>query len=133
MRVNRKLWLLGLSEGWLTGDGTDSDAIYVQSSDVRRNDSRRVGTVVAEDPFDIAKRFSPLGMFREAQRAQNMGSRTTLEPISCICLVRLEGFEPPTPGSEDQCSNPLSYRRRRGIGVRKGIRTLDLQGHNLAP
>jgi hypothetical protein len=20
-----------------------------------------------------------------------------------------EGFEPPTPGSEDQCSNPLSY------------------------
>lgn len=29
------------------------------------------------------------------------------------CLVRLEGFEPPTPGSEDQCSNPLSYRRLR--------------------
>ena len=27
--------------------------------------------------------------------------------------ARLEGFEPPTPGSEDQCSNPLSYRRMR--------------------
>lgn len=26
-------------------------------------------------------------------------------------LARLEGFEPPTPGSEDQCSSPLSYRR----------------------
>ena len=25
--------------------------------------------------------------------------------------VRPEGFEPPTPGSEDQCSNPLSYGR----------------------
>jgi hypothetical protein len=25
--------------------------------------------------------------------------------------VRLEGFEPPTLGSEDRCSNPLSYSR----------------------
>lgn len=24
-------------------------------------------------------------------------------------MVPAEGFEPPTPGSEDQCSNPLSY------------------------
>ncbi len=26
-------------------------------------------------------------------------------------MVRLEGFEPPTLGSVDRCSNPLSYRR----------------------
>lgn len=26
-------------------------------------------------------------------------------------MARLEGFEPPTPGSEDRCSCPLSYRR----------------------
>lgn len=25
--------------------------------------------------------------------------------------IRLEGIEPPTPGSKDQRSNPLSYRR----------------------
>ena len=29
-------------------------------------------------------------------------------------LARLEGFEPTTPGSEDRCSNPLSYRRWGG-------------------
>ena len=45
--------------------------------------------------------------------------------------ARLEGFEPTTPGSEDRCSCPLSYRRE--CGVSGGIRTLDLQGHNLAP
>ena len=28
-----------------------------------------------------------------------------------ISLVRLEGFEPPTLGSVDRCSNPLSYSR----------------------
>ena len=28
-----------------------------------------------------------------------------------MALVRLEGFEPPTLGSEDRCSNPLSYSR----------------------
>ena len=26
-------------------------------------------------------------------------------------MVRLEGFEPPTLGSVDRCSNPLSYSR----------------------
>lgn len=26
-------------------------------------------------------------------------------------MVRPAGFEPTTPGSEDQCSNPLSYGR----------------------
>lgn len=26
-------------------------------------------------------------------------------------LVRPDGFEPPTPCSEDRCSNPLSYGR----------------------
>jgi hypothetical protein len=45
--------------------------------------------------------------------------------------ARPDGFEPPTPGSEDQCSDPLSYGR--GIrGVSEGIRTPGLQGHNLA-
>ena len=28
-----------------------------------------------------------------------------------ITKVRLEGFEPPTLGSVDRCSNPLSYSR----------------------
>ena len=46
-----------------------------------------------------------------------------------MLMARLEGFEPTTLGSEDRCSNPLSY----GRGVDGGIRTLDLQGHNLAP
>ena len=27
-------------------------------------------------------------------------------------IARLEGFEPTTPGSEDRCSSPLSYRRK---------------------
>ena len=26
-------------------------------------------------------------------------------------MVRLAGFEPTTPGSASQCSNPLSYKR----------------------
>jgi hypothetical protein len=37
---------------------------------------------------------------------------TTPKPFDYrIFLVRLEGFEPPTPGSEDRCSIPLSYSR----------------------
>ena len=37
--------------------------------------------------------------------------------------MRLDGFEPPTLGSEDRCSSPLSYRRiKNGEG---GIRTLE--------
>lgn len=32
-------------------------------------------------------------------------------------MVPVEGLEPPTPGSEDQCSNPLSYT---------GINTLNI-------
>ena len=40
-------------------------------------------------------------------------------------MVRPEGFEPPTPGSEDQCSNPLSYGRSFGRGEPGGARTLD--------
>lgn len=30
-------------------------------------------------------------------------------------MVPEEGFEPPTPGSEDQCSNPLSYSGMKHI------------------
>lgn len=28
-------------------------------------------------------------------------------------IARQEGFEPPTLGSEDRCSSPLSYRRKK--------------------
>ena len=30
-------------------------------------------------------------------------------------MARLEGFEPTTPGSEDRCSCPLSYRRTQTV------------------
>lgn len=52
-----------------------------------------------------------------------------------VLLARPEGFEPPTPWSEATCSSPLSYGRvltRDESGVSEGIRTPDLQGHNLA-
>ena len=38
-------------------------------------------------------------------------SRNPYDLIAVILLVRLEGFEPPTLGSVDRCSNPLSYSR----------------------
>jgi hypothetical protein len=42
---------------------------------------------------------------------------TTTKPFNyCVLLVRLEGFEPPTLGSVDRCSNPLSYSRV-GTGI----------------
>ena len=30
-------------------------------------------------------------------------------------VVRLAGFEPTTPGSASQCSNPLSYKRKEAV------------------
>ena len=30
--------------------------------------------------------------------------------VFCLWRALRAGFEPATPGSEDQCSNPLSYR-----------------------
>jgi hypothetical protein len=39
--------------------------------------------------------------------AEKKTSKRSLLRISS--MVPEEGFEPPTPGSEDQCSNPLSY------------------------
>ena len=30
-------------------------------------------------------------------------------------MVRLAGFEPTTPGSASQCSNPLSYKRKKAV------------------
>ena len=39
------------------------------------------------------------------------GRFTSPYHLSRAPLVRLEGFEPPTPGSEDRCSIPLSYSR----------------------
>ena len=41
--------------------------------------------------------------------------------------ARLEGFEPPTPGSEDQCSNPLSYRRMRARVTQDSVAARRLQ------
>ena len=41
-------------------------------------------------------------------------STTDPDPVDflgMVHLVRLEGFEPPTLGSVDRCSNPLSYSR----------------------
>ena len=35
----------------------------------------------------------------------------TFTPELTSEVVRLEGFEPPTLGSVDRCSNPLSYSR----------------------
>lgn|GEM_PF-3365840 len=34
-----------------------------------------------------------------------------------IELARSKGFEPPTLGSEDQCSNPLSYERNHKYDI----------------
>ena len=45
-------------------------------------------------------------MWRNTQAA-NRFTRSWL----VFVVVRLEGFEPPTLGSVDRCSNPLSYRR----------------------
>ena len=53
-------------------------------------DSRMVVDDSSESPYDAAIRISMM---------------------SVITLVRLEGFEPPTLGSVDRCSNPLSYSR----------------------
>ena len=39
-------------------------------------------------------------------------------------MVPVDGFEPPTPGSEDQCSNPLSYT---GVQMLYQFNTLELQ------
>lgn len=56
-------------------------------------------------------------------------------------MVRPDGFEPPTPGSEDQCSNPLSYGRLLAVyyGNREGeeavviIRNLEEANRALLP
>ncbi len=34
-------------------------------------------------------------------------------------MVRPDGFEPPTPCSEDRCSDPLSYGRVFGCGQKQ--------------
>ena len=63
---------------------------------------------------------------RNERRSPRLGERHMRE-------VRPEGFEPPTPWSEATCSGPLSYgRMKEERGVSEGIRTPDLQGHNLA-
>ncbi len=48
--------------------------------------------------------------------ADNRPLKSTINPgpdddLRASLLVRLEGFEPPTLGSVDRCSNPLSYSR----------------------
>ncbi len=34
-------------------------------------------------------------------------------------VVRLAGFEPTTPGSASQCSNPLSYKRMLAVSYQR--------------
>jgi hypothetical protein len=53
-------------------------------------------------------------------------------------LIRPEGLEPPTPGSEDRYSIQLSYGRANQTAIEAvwfgrsdGIRTRDPQDHNL--
>ena len=50
-----------------------------------------------------------------SQRTPSEGGGAKPVPNRCTRSgrrVRLEGFEPPTPGSEDRCSIPLSYSRK---------------------
>ena len=46
---------------------------------------------------------------------RDMGVASLIGSLRCESIqrniVRLEGFEPPTLGSVDRCSNPLSYSR----------------------
>ena len=75
--------------------------------------------------------------FGRRRRAKAVSQALVVEPEGTtsvgMMLARPEGFEPPTPWSEATCSSPLSYGRvREEAGVSEGIRTPDLQGHNLA-
>jgi hypothetical protein len=59
-------------------------------------------------PFGVERAHMPLA------RIHPLNSTTDPDPNDCLGvfpLVRLEGFEPPTLGSVDRCSNPLSYSR----------------------
>jgi hypothetical protein len=47
----------------------------------------------------------------ESDFVRHRDSNWTPEYLAPAQLVRLEGFEPPTLGSVDRCSNPLSYSR----------------------
>ncbi len=62
--------------------------------------SKGAGTNFRHPPF---ARFEPV-------TAEKLSPPPPLE-----IEVRPEGLEPPTPGSEDQCSIQLSYGRRRGV------------------
>ena len=55
-------------------------------------------------------------IFRESAKTKSKAlagraerKRRTLPSYRFLVLATREGFEPPTPSSEDWCSNPLSY------------------------
>ncbi len=58
----------------------------------------------------------------EDQAMDNRNAR--IENAFPMAAVRLEGFEPPTPGSEDQCSDPLSYRRANVMTCQRSIKII---------
>ena len=57
---------------------------------------------------DVAVSYTHLDVYKRQGHAACEDCRCGRLPRH---QVRLEGFEPPTPCSEDKCSNPLSYRR----------------------
>jgi hypothetical protein len=62
-----------------------------------------------QNGFALTQAKLMLMLKRSAQKLMSRG----------IALVRPEGFEPPTLGSEDRCSNPLSYGRLRNLDFRR--------------
>ena len=66
------------------------------------------------------------------KKTQYIGPGLTPGPTYCVLLGAPGGIRTPDTQFRRLVLYPLSYWRIN-IGVRKGIRTLDLQGHNLAP
>src|SRR5437879_10672116 len=62
-----------------------------------------------------AVQLPPIRLLQRQADERFLGNR---HGSSWVLLARPEGFEPPTPGSEDQCSIPLSYGRKSGGGER---------------
>ena len=96
-----------------------------------------VGTLNPDSPsgrdeFAPVARCKLMGVL--AFRAKETGQATGLSRF----LLRPEGLEPPTPGSEDRYSIQLSYGRAKQTAIEAvcfgrsdGIRTRDPQDHNL--
>ena len=81
----------------------------VRSSGLRRildGDDKSKGERKAEER--ATQRPTATGPIHPERR---LSTGVHLSRARYISLVRLEGFEPPTLGSVDRCSNPLSYSR----------------------